>query len=76
VLTAAHCITTTISYSYNGASYETSVEPNSFYPTYGSMYKVYLGFQDISKIGTANMAPGIEVSVVDVISVRFNFFQI
>jgi hypothetical protein len=71
VLTAAHCIPTTMDFSYNGGIYETSVEPNSFYPTRGSMFKVYLGFQDISKIGTVNMAPGIEVSVIDVISVFF-----
>ncbi len=38
--------------------------PNVAYTT-----KVYLGFQDISKIGTANMAPGIEVSVTSVIPV-------
>jgi hypothetical protein len=40
------------------------------------MFKVYLGFQDISKIGTANMAPGIEVSVIDVIPVRFFSFYL
>lgn len=75
-MTAAHCIPTTFDYSYSGMNYETSVVPNSFYPTRGSMFKVYLGFQDVSKIGTLNMAPGIEVSVSDVIPVSILFYKI
>jgi V8-like Glu-specific endopeptidase len=46
VLTAAHCIVNTISYTYNGQTYDYNVVTNKFYPTFGSMYTVYLGIQD------------------------------
>jgi len=43
VLTAAHCIVRRFRYVYDGQEYFANVVPNSYYPTYGSMFKVFLG---------------------------------
>lgn len=43
VLTAGHCIIKSISYSFNDTYYSADADPNVFFPTAGSMYKVYLG---------------------------------
>ncbi|RMZ99679.1 trypsin I-P1-like [Brachionus plicatilis] len=44
ILTAAHCFITTLTLS-NGLNFK--VKPNFFYPTYESMYSVYLGVHSI-----------------------------
>ena len=48
VLTAAHCIQTTISIIYNRTEYTYPISFNQLYPTMGSMYKVYLGVHNRS----------------------------
>lgn len=53
VLTAAHCISTSISYTYNGNQYSYTIVTNSQYPTMGSMYTVYLGAHDITNLNSA-----------------------
>lgn len=60
LLTAAHCIQDTVRFSYNGVPYLTKVTTSSEYPTIESMYKVYLGLHDKTKI---NQPPSIQVSV-------------
>ena len=50
VLTAAHCIPSSVIYNYNGHDYEGTVKPNSFYPTMESMFTIYLGLQDKTTI--------------------------
>ncbi len=74
VLTAAHCIPKTVEYSYDGNPYETDVEPNSYYPTVGSMHKVYLGFHDLNEIGSSST--GVEMEVSEVIPVIWAFWFI
>jgi V8-like Glu-specific endopeptidase len=46
VLTAAHCIPTTVQYTSNGYTYTISVQTNQYYTTLESMFSVYLGLQD------------------------------
>lgn len=48
VLTAAHCIVSSISYTHptTGVSTPYTVVTNSFFPTVGSMYSVHLGVHD------------------------------
>lgn len=43
VLTVAHCLPTKASFIYNSVYYVKPIRPNSFYPTYSSMFSVYLG---------------------------------
>lgn len=71
VLTAGHCIQSEVEFEYQGMTYKTPVVPNKYYPTLSSMYKVYLGFQDISKINSGfDTSPGIVVSVKSVYRVQ------
>ena len=75
ILTASHCLPSRITFVYNGFEYYTSVQPNSFYPTYASMFTVYLGLQDIKVIDSGNISPGVKVSVVDAIRVILEKIQ-
>lgn len=43
VLTAAHCIIENFNYYYNNRTYVINVTANEFYPTKGSMFKVFIG---------------------------------
>ena len=73
VLTAAHCIVDSVEASFNGRTFNEKVEPNEYYPSYASMYKVYLGFHDISSIeNPSTFTTGVEVDVGRVIRVEFN----
>ena len=72
VLTAAHCIPTQVDFSNGGTAYTGSVHTNSFYPTFGSMYTVYLGLHDKSTIdlyGTFQ-PPTIKMNVSKVVVVN------
>jgi secreted trypsin-like serine protease len=60
VLTAAHCIQRTGQFTYQGATYTGDITPNAEYPTYGSMYTVYLGLHDKSAL---NAAPSVAMNV-------------
>jgi hypothetical protein len=72
VLTAAHCILDSVEASLNGRIFHEKVVPNEYYPTYASMYKVYLGFHDISSIkNSITFTTGIQVDVGSVIRVEF-----
>ncbi len=67
ILTAAHCLPKTFSFKYGVYRYTASITPNSIYPTYASMFKVYLGVQDISKL---NIFPVVKMDISNVILVR------
>ena len=57
VLTAAHCIPTTIDFTYLGVSYTGNVVTNAYYPTLESMIVIYLGLQDKSVIASDGTVP-------------------
>ena len=50
ILTVAHCIQTTLTVTYEDKVYFVNVKPNSYFPTYESMFKIYLGIQNLSTI--------------------------
>ena len=60
ILTAAHCIQKKVILANN----EYPVEVNSYNPTIGSMYKVYLGLQDKSDLNTGTLVSISKVIVV------------
>ena len=49
VMTASHCIMTSMDAEIEGVSKKVPVEPNEFYPTYESMYTVIVGLHDSPK---------------------------
>jgi secreted trypsin-like serine protease len=68
VVTAAHCIQEEISVQYDSQSYTVKVVPNSYFPTIGSMYKIYLGLHDNTGALNGNAPyPGKQVLVKQVI---------
>lgn len=63
ILTAAHCIIDTVDYTDINGTYQTApVETNSYYPTIGSMYSVYVGLYDKSSINNLEY-PAVKMSV-------------
>jgi len=66
ILTAAHCIPKIVKFTYNSNIYSTLVEPNEYYPTYGSMFSVLLGVQDKSTTSSNTVLVGVS----QVITVR------
>jgi hypothetical protein len=47
IITAAHCISDTIKFEYDGSNYQIALEPTAYYSTIESMFKVYLGVYDV-----------------------------
>ena len=70
VLTAAHCSYRTISIQYNSRSYSVNVVPNSQYPTYASMFTVYLGVQNLNQLTS-----GIVASNLTLVSLHCFYFS-
>ena len=72
VLTAAHCIPTTVSFTYLGVIYTVQVNTNSYYPTIESMLAVYLGVQNKSSIQNDGTyaAPTVHMSVLEARKVK------
>jgi hypothetical protein len=71
VLSAAHCVTKTVSFSYGSETLTFPVTTNSEYPTLSSMYTIVLGLQDSSLIDLPNIYPAVRMTVRKVIAVRF-----
>ena len=71
ILTAAHCIPSTVSFTYAGVSYTGQVYTNSYYPTIASMFTVYLGLQDKTSIDSSGTysAPTVKMAVSCVVKV-------
>ncbi len=76
VMTAAHCIVNDFDYAYGGKSYKITLTLNKYYPTWGSMYTVYAGVNDISFYSARKnpSPPGVKLAIAEVIKVFF-FFQ-
>ena len=66
ILTAAHCIPTTVDFTYADTTYTLLVTTNPYYPTVASMFSVYLGVQSLTGI---NMYPVVKMNVANVIRV-------
>ena len=63
ILTAGHCIIDTVDYTDINGNYQTvPVETNSYNPTIGSMYSVYVGLYDKSSINNLQY-PAVKMSV-------------
>jgi secreted trypsin-like serine protease len=69
ILTAAHCIPTTVTFTYEGVIYTGQVILNSYYPTIQSMLAIYLGVQNKSSISNYGnfTAPTVQMSVQTVL---------
>ena len=65
VLTAAHCFLTDYSFSMGTSQIDIQILPNSFYPTYASMYTVYLGMHNITGVfdRKSSIDPGVAYTV-------------
>ncbi len=73
VLTAGHCLLDYIVFNYRGNSYTFPTWSNSYYPTNGSLYTVYLGIQDARIINSGNIYPGVKATVSRVVRVSYIF---
>ncbi len=60
ILTAGHCRLDKINFKFNGKEYDHQIEPNSFYPTYESMFSVYLGVHNKSML---NKPPVVKMNI-------------
>ncbi len=76
ILTAGHCITYTFDYDYQGITYSLQVEPNQYYPTLESSFKVYLGVHDISILPSNSVPPIVVGSISKIIRVYKNSFKL
>ena len=77
VLSAAHCIPTSLYATYLGSDYEFPISLNSFYPTWESMFTIYAGVNDISFVNNnqAPSSPGIQCSISKAIRVNISFIK-
>lgn len=50
VLTAAHCVQPTVTVLYNNKSYTTIIKTNDKFPTFESMFTVYIGVHEINYV--------------------------
>lgn len=68
VVTAAHCITEEIEVNVGTQSYTIKVVPNNFFPTQGSMFKVFLGIHNNQgALHGGDVSPGVRAVVSQVI---------
>lgn len=67
ILTAAHCILDEVTYTdINNEEQTAPVEPNSYNPTQGSMFSVYVGLQDKSNLDNLKY-PAMKMKVARVV---------
>ena len=52
ILSAAHCKSSQFTYTYSSVTYTIPIEFNTNYPTWESMYKIYVGIQSRSALNT------------------------
>jgi secreted trypsin-like serine protease len=71
VLTAAHCVSPTFSYALSGTDVDLTIRTNSKFPSFESMYTVYLGVfnKDFIMYGTAMPANVIKATISKIIRV-------
>ena len=75
VLSAGHCVTKTVSFSYGSNTYTFPITTNSEYPTFSSMYTIYLGLQDSSLVDLPNIYPAVKMAVKKVTAVFICFLN-
>jgi hypothetical protein len=68
-LTAAHCITTEFEYDYKGETFIVTVKPNEYYPTWESMFTVYIGMHSTILESNSSFKYGKALSVAQIIKV-------
>ena len=70
VVTAAHCIADEVSVEVDSKAVNIKVVPNIYFPTVGSMYKVYLGLHSTEGLADGPVkSPGAQVLVKQIIRV-------
>lgn len=73
VLTSASCIQTLVTFEYDEDTYSAPVELTNKYPTFESMYTVYLGMHNLTyseaPYNLGNIAPTIKKAVRKIIKV-------
>ena len=81
-LSAAQCASPYVSYIHNNKTYHEKIQiaPNEYYPTYESIFSVFLGLHDTSVIDTGNLdkdlSPAKRYKVVNVITVSLTYLNI
>lgn len=70
VVTAAHCVPSSVEVYYNGQLYSIDVVTNPLKPTLGSMFTVYLGMHDISGVDNGDLKGGVKMNVINVYKVK------
>ena len=68
-LTAAHCINTEFEYDYKGSTYTIEIKPNDYYPTWESMFTVYIGMHNSKINSDSNLKYGKAISVAKITKV-------
>jgi hypothetical protein len=77
ILTAAHCISNIFEVNQFNRLWKIKITPNNYYPTWESMFKVYLGAHNISFLDfdTEPTLPTIVISVKKIIVVCPRFIN-
>jgi hypothetical protein len=72
IISAAHCVVAKIDFHFRGRQYSVEAKPNNYFPTYESMYTVYLGVHSSpAALADANVLPGVRATVGRVIRVSY-----
>ena len=74
ILTSSSCVVSQYKYDYYGTNYDINVVTNQFYPTFASMFTVYLGINDLSFFTGSTTRPDslFVANVSEIISVILN----
>ena len=81
-LSAAQCVFPWVSFDYDYDTYYQSISivPNEYYPTFESIYSVFLGLHDTSVIDTedldSDISPAKRYKVVNVIIVSLTYINL
>ena len=70
VITAAHCKVKDFDYDYLGRKYLIPIQPNKYYPTEESMYRVFLGLQNRSALLNDDISPAKSHEIDKIIIVK------
>jgi V8-like Glu-specific endopeptidase len=69
ILTSAHCIINEFVYENDNATFNVTVEPNRYYPTWESMFRVYLGGHYTLYLPLNPVLPTVRVPIAKIITV-------
>ena len=81
LISAAQCVVRWVSFYYGDTYYQSiSIVPNEYYPTYETIYSVFLGLHDTSVIDTedldSDISPAKRYKVVNVIIVSLTYINL